>query len=253
MGYQIAVITGEGTNARRLSFNLMKEEGLAPIWCEYDISEVISAKDKTDIFLMFLPEDKNAELERICLYLRDICIDEEKTVYLFGKGDMLAYARKYIPGLMISAMYDKDLSQLKDVIESIGKAVAAKGTRLNRLLIFDDGDGYLKDLSVMLRDAFDVTLLKPYIDDVEGCLATADIVLISLDMKMSILDQAIYMDIIERLRKKNRLKVIFITGRREDQGKINLISAQSAICLTKEIKAEKIAAYLKRNYSEQMN
>lgn len=248
--YKVAILTEEHTNVRRVGSNVFEEQAMQPIWCAYKIEDVIAAKDSTDIFLLFLPEKPNRDLRQICFYLRDICIDEEKMVYLYGGKDMLAYARSIIPGMMICGMFLKDNRRVEDALLRIKADIYARASSRKSFLILDDGQQYLRDLSIMLRDNFQVTLKKPCIEEVLADLRMADIIIVNVDLQLTILEQAVLFDAIEKWRKAGRLKLILLTERREEQNQVNLIGARFSICLTKETPAEKVAAYLKKNYGD---
>ena len=249
MAYQIAILTGHGSDARRISTNLLEGRDLKPVWCEYDIGEVAAAKEKTDIFLLFLPEEKNAVLRQVCFYLRDVCIDEEKTVYLFGNKEMLAFARGIIPGLMISGMFVRGETEIAGVIAGIAQDINNRGANLKSVLILDDGETYFRDLSIILRERFQTTIAKPDIDNIIRALAGTDIFIMSVDMKLTVMEQAMLFAAVELQQKRGRLKLIFVADKREEQNRVNLIKADSILCLSKETPVEKAGAYLMKNYS----
>ena len=111
------------TNERDKLENETVGRGLYITWCPFDIKEVQRVRDQSNlIFLCVKDEDPN-ELKRISLYLRDLCIEEEKLLYLYGNQQDVDDMRRRLPVLYIrkivyshSAPFSALLDDLNDLI-----------------------------------------------------------------------------------------------------------------------------------------
>ncbi len=249
MVYNLAVISSNKASAKFLSHGYLEAQGLTPIWCEYDISDISNAKRITDYFYVLLPDEKDIKLDQICHFLFDICIEEDKTVYLFGSQRIMPFVTSIIPKLFVSGVFIKGQIEVYETLKIISKDIKVKSALLPNILLLDDNPEYFQELAAMLKNDFNTYLRKPNIEDTLKYIKSADIIIMSLNMKMEIIDQTLLMDMILKQQKRRTLNLIFITNKKSDQKNINLLNIPYAICLSKEIPSNKIANYIINRYS----
>lgn len=70
-------------------------------FCDFSVEAFQKIRDRSDVvFVCMEHEDKN-EVLRLSLYLKDVCIEYEKTLYLFGNVDDVEIVKTYVPHLYI--------------------------------------------------------------------------------------------------------------------------------------------------------
>ena len=249
MSNKLAIISGNKDSTRLVSRGYLEKNNLEPIWCDLNIKEVSEAKGKTDIFFLVLPEEDNAMLQQVCFFLRDVCIEEEKSVYVYGSQEMIDVVRLVIPKLFVAGAYLRKEFLISEVIDQIVKGFKSDAQRKKNILLLDDSPDYIQELAILLRDNFNTIILHPDTEGMAKYINDADIIIICINLKMEIIHQAILFDAIRKNRQKKDLKLIFLANEDRDQRSINLLSADNAICLNKNCPAIKIARYLNRSYA----
>lgn len=251
MSNELAVISGNKSSARLLSHGYFESSDLTPLWCEYNISEIAAVKGKTDFFFLILPEEISTSLLQICYYLRDICIEEEKTVYIYGVSELIPTVKSTIPKLFISEIFEKGKDEIADAVAKIAQEVLKKSSMALNILMIDDNQEYAQELSILLRDSFHPCVIKPDEPQLLNYIREANIVIINIDMKMKVMDQAILLNTAIRRQVQGNLKILFIADKPDDQKNINLLGAGASICLSKTLQAKKVASYLIKRYSQE--
>lgn len=250
MSNELAVISGNKSSARLLSHGYFEASNLTPIWCEYNISEIAAVKGKTDFFFLILPEKLSTDLLQICYYLRDICIEEEKTVYIFGTQELIPTVKSAIPKLFISGVFEKGKDEIAATISQISQDIIKKKTPTINILMIDDKQEYVQELSISLRDTFCTFIIKPDDPQLLSYLREANILIINIDMKMKVIDQAILFNTAIRRQSHEKLKILFLADKSDEQKDLNLLGAGGNICLSKELPPHKVASYLIKRYSQ---
>ncbi len=97
MVQQILVITSKKEKVEK-EFN---RPDLYVVWCSMSIEDIISKRARSNIFFVCVFDDDPDELRRIGIYLRDICIEEEKIVYLYGNELGVILMKSFIPSMFV--------------------------------------------------------------------------------------------------------------------------------------------------------
>ncbi len=246
MGRQVAVVAGYGSGVGILSSTVLRQRNITEIKCKYEVRDIMAVKDKVAIFILFLPEDMTPEVLCVCNYLRDICIDEEKEVYVFGREKEVERVRKIIPRLFLRKTFCREKTSVADLTDYLEWELQRREDQTAKMLMLDDGSDYLRKLRSMIEGEFELICYDEYRDEITEILAGVSVVVIDLDMKMEMkqffdLERALYM-------WRNRLKVVYISGKREDQKSLNLMGSKAMVCLNRGTPPERNAAYLIRSY-----
>lgn len=250
MSNELAVISGNKSSARLLSHGYFESSNLIPIWCDYNISEIAAAKGKTPFFFLILPNEVNTIFLQICYYLRDVCIEEEKTVYAYGPSEIMSTFKSIVPKIFVSGIFNKDQVEIADAVSQIAQDISKRNTVLSNILMIDDNPEYVQELSIFLKDSFNTYIIKPDEPKLLNYIRDANIVIINIDMKMKVMDQAILFNAAIRRQSQNRLKILFMANSNDEQKNINLLGAGTSICLSKTLPSYKIASYLIKRYSQ---
>ena len=249
MSEQIMVFADKKTRGALIGANRLADRNLEPLWCEYDVSLLTLHKEKTNVVLFFLPEEITTEVERLLYYLRDICIDEEKVVYMYGSLTNLAFARAIIPGIFIGERYDEKEYGIADIVDRVAGDLNSEGREARTILMVDEDTAHFKEMAIPLRNHFHVIVIEPVLEDVTEHLKKADILIIGVHARFSVIDNSILFALIAKKQEQGRLKLIFAADDKEEQNRVNVIRAKSALCFAKTMAIDKVVNYLVSYYS----
>ncbi|MCR4924142.1 MAG: hypothetical protein K5931_09070 [Lachnospiraceae bacterium] len=250
MAYSLAVVAKEPKRLFGWIEQFMKRR-ITTFWCEFKVDDIIAVKDGVEGILLILPEEEDFSFSQISIFLRDMCLDEEKPLYIMGSEEMTKRVKKYIPNMLITGLYMKENITIPNMIADISSTVSGSDKQLKGLLLVDDDTDYFKSLGSMVKSDFHVVVTRPHLKDLLKYLLKSDIVIININMNMPIIEQAIMFDAIRKKQRKSSVKLMFIANRREDQENINLIIADSVLCFSKETEVNKVAYYIKTHYGDQ--
>ena len=233
-----------------------KREGYLIYWCPFDVKELMEIKDKADTLFLCIDNEPRNTLASVGLYLRDICIDEEKMVYLYGNPDGVDEIKKYIPKLYIAQFLKKETAAgngdrisdiVKDEVET--EAWQQKDTEKVKILLVGNDADYFKRLKILLEAYFDVKWIN---DSMTGCgelLFHADIVMISTDIRLSLRDFMDLFGAIGRRSKSSDFHLYYLADSKEEQRLQNTGLGSGSVCFLKSSGAENIALYLIKKFA----
>ena len=94
---------------------------LDPSWittvcCEYDVKSIGKEKDDADIVLVFVGE-LSSDVTKGLVYIKDICSDDSKSLYLAGYDDDIAKAKEIIPHELVKKTFFRPFDAKKMVSE----------------------------------------------------------------------------------------------------------------------------------------
>ncbi|MCR4740056.1 MAG: hypothetical protein K5886_07335 [Lachnospiraceae bacterium] len=248
----VAIVSGESNRYRQGCMECMKQVGMTFALCGYEVADIASVASFVNTYIILLPSGFDIQFQQICHYLRDLCLEEEKNLYLYGNEEMVRTVRKIIPKLFISGVYYNTMVPIGDFVNSLKEEllVVSQSQSKPTMVMIDDDKIYFKQLSSMLQNSFNVTVTTPCLEDVVRYLNNADILLMNVKMKLPLMDVGILLDTIERRVKSDKLKLMYFTDTKEEQKYLNSIQLIPLICFSKEIPMEKIAYYLKKRYAD---
>ena len=68
------------------------ESSLYVTWCDFSVDALLAVRDRSNLIFLLMDHEKYDDLNNMALYLRDLCIEEEKILYIYGRinGDQFA-------------------------------------------------------------------------------------------------------------------------------------------------------------------
>lgn len=224
-----------------------EDRGFYPVWCAIDISKINSVAEKSELFFLIAPEHLNDSYYAAVNYLRDLCLEEEKTVYQYGNESMNAYIRKAIPSLFLRGCYlfpeeDPGLV-LSEVAELEREALEKKG-----FLIISRDMTYSRALRIALANRFNVFVTSGPEDDLDPFIADARCLLLALDVKGDFLEMIKLRNYLRKARKDYHVHIILLAENAKQQLEVTRYLGKEGLCLNKEMDVVKNARYLVKRY-----
>lgn len=190
-----------------------KNVGVYPVGCTYDAVAIGVIQWRFESILLILPDDFDNEARKVCLYLRDMSIDEEKRVFICGKRSVLAQAVKLLPAMIRSGSILVDGGTGYTTLRTVASAI--KNAFLNdknqkSCLILDDDKQYDSDLLKVLSRYCNVAIKDKVDEEFAAYVTNADILLISTELKMDLLEFTTFRQQLAARKKTGRTSLIYL-------------------------------------------
>ncbi|MCR5674817.1 MAG: hypothetical protein K6G16_03830 [Lachnospiraceae bacterium] len=214
-------------------------------WCDLTIEGIQSIRDRSNTLFLCLRDEDEDELKKIALYLRDLCIEDEKILYLYGNRVSVDLISARVPSLFVHMavyMMKMPFSRLLDDLDTREQETAEHRPTL---LILDDNTEYIEKLRVMLDSSFRVYVSHYDLHEAGLLLLRADIVLLGMDVELSMIK---YMQLFRALAKKMRqpgFHFYFLTSSKEDRDLINSSGDRAGVAFTRDMEPARVAEFLK--------
>ena len=211
-------------------------------WCELAVESLLPVRGRSNILFVCLDHEKHDDLVKIGLYLRDICIEDEKILYLYGNKADVDEVASYVPSLFIQkSLYSfADFVQIRDELAK-NTAQSDKGKPV--FLIIDDDTDYVEKLRVYLDNDYKVLVSRFEIREIASLIHAADIVLISMDGKLALHDFMGLFHMLVVKKKKSSFKYYYMSATNSERAELNAGSDSTSISFSKEMDVERVAKY----------
>ncbi len=227
--------------------NSFIRNGFSPIICPFDVAAISDNKDKTEYFLINLPNVFSNEIRQVCFFLRDLCIDEEKSILCCGSSKNIDLARKILPSMVLKGTFEAASGDIDYVTKQTKMALRANDDRPGCLIIDTDME-YNRNLRLALHDFCDVAFSDGTLKETTPFIQEADLVILSMELEMSILDFMLLESLLSRQKKERQMNIVSFAADYARQNAINSATKYSGVCLSKETDFIKNANYIKRRY-----
>ena len=236
------VAKGKSFMANTIARNLQDSE-YNVIRIEPELSELTDHKDEADLIIFLLGsfvEDGSAS--SFLVYVKDICMEEDKTLILAGTATEIAAAKNSIPATVISATFQRpfDMAKLVEQADWLVRASDDLAQRKSILLVDDDGT-FLKMMKSWLSSKYRVTLVT---SGAQALMYIADNSpdLILLDYEMPVTSGPQLLEMIRSEPKLDSTPVIFLTGKGDRESVLKVLSLKPDGYLLKSMPRENILA-----------
>lgn len=190
----------------------LKDLGFTCLQSSTDISEIGKSAEQMDMFLVNLTEDvkDNAEL---FTYLRDLCIEGDKTIFFCAYSDDMDMAKKYIPDEIIGKVFERPLNA-KAIVDDIAAFTTIGQLTANQkhILVVDDSGEMLRTVKSWLGNKYRISLANSATSAI-SFLAVNKPDLILLDYEMPVCSGPMMLQMIRSEVKTEDIPVIFLTGK----------------------------------------
>ncbi len=229
----------------------LQEAGYELLKVAPNVAEISQHKDQAKLIVFFLGKFVSDILETL-VYLKDICVEEEKLLVLLGNPTELHVVEEYIPSAVVSARFERpiDMKQLTAEMARLELANSDFARRKNVLLV-DDDPTFLKMMKGWLDDRYRVTIVT---SGAQALMYIAD------NRPDLILLEPVTSgpQVLEMIRSETRvdsIPVIFLTGKGDRESVMKVVALKPDGYLLKSMSREQLRAavadfFEKRRYEE---
>ena len=219
--------------------------GLFPIFCSFDTGELSSIRIKAGDLLLIAPHKDSDIFQRLCHYLKDIGLEEEKRIFLCGSGDAFERAKTILPVMLRKETMEIEMSEMEYVAHRIGQTIPA---RSKGVLIIDEDPVYIRNLMTALSSYCTVAVSDGSMEDTTPYINQVDLMIVSLDLKTDFLSMSKLFRIISKTKRERDYHLIFIVRDHARRKEVYSSLEENAVCLSKETDFVKNAAYIISRY-----
>lgn len=234
------ITQGKTFMANTIERNL-QESNYNVIRLEPALSEMAEHKDEADLIVFLLGSfiDDNM-ISNFLVYIKDICMEEDKLLIVAGTATEIASARNTIPPAVISAVFERPFD-VRKMIEQADWLLHANDDLAQRrsILLVDDDGTFLKMMKSWLSSKYRVTIVT---SGAQALMYIADNKpdLILLDYEMPITSGPQLLEMIRSEPKLDSTPVIFLTGKGDRESVVKVLSLKPDGYLLKSMSREKI-------------
>lgn len=215
-------------------------------WCSMNLEDIIELRTRSNIFFFCIYDDDPDELKRIGIYLRELCIEEEKILYIYGTKEGVDILNSFVPSIYIRKseyFYNTPIDDLTDDVLLINK-LTDKNSKYKSILIMEEDDEYVAQLRLYLDSVFQIFVCNYDLNEMGGLILYSDILLIGTDGRFTIPESVDLLRIVQKRKKATDFHSYFIAKDNAERQKLNIASVSGNISFSKEMEISRIAKYL---------
>ena len=221
----------------------LTESGYEPIHLAPRMNQINEHYMDADLILFYLSNLDDEEYTKVLVFLKDICMQEDKQIVLIGNESDIKEVEEYIPESVITATFARPF----DIKKLVGEVDFIMQTNDNEkkktILLVDDDPTFLKMVKGWLSEKYRVTIVTSgaqalmYIAD-----NRPDLILLDYDMPVTSGPQVLEM--IRSETKVDNIPVIFLTGKGDRESVMKVVSLKPDGYLLKSMERIKLIAAL---------
>ena len=222
--------------------SILKDLETPSITCvlsDYDVKSIEAEKDSVDIVLLFVGE-LTSDMVKTLVFIKDICADDSKTLYLAGYENEIAKAKEIIPAELVKKDFCRpfDTKKIVSEIKSESMHVNLRHS-MKEILLVDDDVTFLKMMKRWLMDKYNVTVVKSGMQAIKYITShRPDLILMDYDMPITTGSKVLEM--IRSEPDSADIPIIFLTGKSDKETVMQVMALRPQGYLLKTMDREKI-------------
>lgn len=217
----------------------LTEAGLQVIKTQPKVNELDKYRKEPNVFLFYLGQYID-EITDALIYLRDICLENDKILCMIGDVSEYDIITKSIPADMIAEKFERPLD-IKKVTERMRELCLLNDelSRRKSILLVDDDPTFLKLIKNWLDEEYRVTIVNSGMQAITY-LANNTPDLILLDYEMPVTSGPQVLEMIRTEAKTQSTPVIFLTGKGDKESVMKVVGLKPNGYLLKTMPKEEL-------------
>lgn len=237
--FMTSAITGGLIKA---GFNVLEE----PV----SVNSIQRFKDDCSLILFYTDGIETMELlSSVLVYLKDLCVEENKLLYLLGGPDEFQFICRTIPQASLCDTMARPLD-MNRLISDMKKYTSEDFTQKKNILVVDDDATYLKIIREWLKSDYNVTIVSSAMQAINH-MSNYPIDLLLLDYEMPITNGPKVYEMMKSDPEISGIPVMFLTGKNDKESILNVMSLRPAGYLLKTIKKDELITTLRQFFVNQ--
>ena len=216
----------------------LKESGFECIFCSLDVDSISKLTDKPDFFIIYADEHTILAKEAL-IFVRDICVQEDKKVFLAGYAEELQIIEDMFPTDCLGGRFERPIN-VKKIADTLLFAVENENVESKKhILLVDDSGTMLRTVKGWLEDKYRISMANSATSAI-AFLAVNKPDLILLDYEMPVCSGPQMLEMIRSESKTESVPVIFLTTKGDKESVAKVLSLKPQGYLLKTMKPMQI-------------
>ena len=235
------------TNHKEQFENKIPAEDFLVTWCAFTVEDLLKVRDKSNLILLCMDHEDRSMLDRMGLYLRDACIEDEKMLYIYGNKDDVDTITSSVPSMSIKRSVYAFEDFARFTAELVKNEVEAEYGKPCCLIVDDDSE-YVGHLRLHLDAFFRVVVCKLEPADICTLIKDADVALIGADGKLKLSETMGLFRILFTKKKTSNFRYFFLTSPDSADDILKMGDEESKISISKQLEMDKVAKVLVKQF-----
>ncbi len=201
----------------------LKAAGFETTFCKLDVSEISKISDRPTYVFIYADEKAVEETEAL-IYIRDLCMEEDKRIFLIGYTEEIERIKDMIPSEYLGECYERPIN-VKKISENLKMmaTVSSSEDLKKHILVVDDSGTMLRTIKGWLEGKYRVSMANSATSAI-SFLAINQPDLILLDYEMPVCSGPMMLGMIRSEIKTESIPVIFLTSKGDKESVASVLS-----------------------------
>ncbi len=138
----------------------LKDIGFEGIYVPDNIEDLTEEAGKSDLLVYYMDEKKPID-PNFVVYLKDLCMEKEKSLILIGRKEEYEQVQKSMPAKCVNVWFERPLDMNKFLlsVKNLKNAMMQMAMR-KTILIVDDDVAYMQMIRDWLKDTYQIVMVN---------------------------------------------------------------------------------------------
>lgn len=228
----------------------LNENGYQVQEVDFHVKEIGIYQEFSDIIVIYA-DDSISENQSALVYLKDLCVEEDKVLLFVGEKQQSSEISHLIPTHLFAEIFERPLD-MNLFIEKIDSLTDEKviEQRKKCILVVDDDVSFLHVLKEWLKDDYRVGMAKSGMQAITW-LARNNVDLILLDYDMPVTNGLKVFEMLRSEQFSRDIPVMFLTGKSDKETILRVMTLKPAGYMLKDITKAQLLINLEKYFVKQ--
>ena len=228
----------------------LKEIGFEGIFSPANMEELPDNEHKSDLLVYYMDEKVSIDTNFV-VYLKDLCMEKEKSLILIGRKEEYEQVLKTLPTKCINAWFERplDMNKFLETVKNIKNSMMQMAMR-KTVLIVDDDVAYMQVIRDWLKDTYQIVMVNSGVKAIKWLTNNkADLVL--LDYEMPVVNGPTFFEMLKSDSDSDVVPVMFLTGQTTKSSVLTAMKLKPVDYLLKSITKGELREKLEHYFAKQ--
>ena len=212
----------------------LNESGFPAFYVPMKVEDLSDKEDEAELIVFYMEGNTTID-PKFLVYLKDLCTEKEKDLFLIGRREEYEEVLKIVPEKCISSWFERpfDINKFVDAVKDQFNTMLIKAAK-KTVLICDDDVAYMQMIREWLKDKYQVVMVDSGLKAIQWLTNnTADLVL--LDYEMPVTNGPQILEMLKSDATSGEIPVMFLTGQQSKNSVLTAMKLKPIDYLLKSI------------------
>ena len=228
----------------------LEEMGYEGVYVTDDLEELAEVEETSNLLVYYMDEKIPIDTNFV-VYLKDLCMEKEKSLILIGRKEEYEQVLKNMPPKCINAWFERPLDMRKflQTVQDLKNSMIMLAM-LKTVLIVDDDVAYMQMIRDWLKDTYQIVMANSGVKAIKWLTNNkADLVL--LDYEMPVLNGPTFFEMLKSDPDSDVVPVMFLTGQMTKSSVVTAMKLKPIDYLLKSITRSELRDKLANYFEKQ--